>query len=86
MSKGYKVKRKKEEEVVVDTSALSKKELYDLNKEKKDALKAKSEKKKNKKKKNDTKQTNLGVRIFAIFMLVLMIASVVASAIAYLAY
>lgn len=85
MSKSYKVKRKKEE-VVVDESSLSKKELYDLNKKEKETAKIKNDKKKSKKNKKITKQTNLGVRIFAIFMLVLMIASVVASAIAYLAY
>ena len=45
MSKGYKVKRKKEEEIIVDESTLSKKELYDLNKKKKDTLKVKEDKK-----------------------------------------
>ena len=57
MSKSYKVKRKKEE-VVVDTSTLSKKELYDLNKKKKESLKLKEDKVKNKTKKKATRQTN----------------------------
>ena len=86
MSKGYKVKRKKEEEIVVDESTLCKKELYDLNKKKKDTLKVKEDKTKNKKKTKSTKQTNLGAWIFAIFMLVLMIASVLVSALAYFRY
>ena len=86
MSKGYKVKRKKEEEIIVDESTLSKKELYDLNKKKKDTLKVKEDKTKNKKKTKSNKQTNLGARIFAIFMLVLMIASVLVSALAYFRY
>lgn len=86
MSKGYKVKRKKEEEIVVDESTLSKKELYDLNKKKKESLKLKEDKVKNKTKKKATRQTNLGARIFAIFMLILMIASVLVSALAYFRY
>ena len=86
MSKGYKVKRKKEEEIIVDESTRSKNELYDLNKKKKDTLKVKEDKTKNKKKTKSNKQTNLGARIFAIFMLVLMIASVLVSALAYFRY
>ena len=85
MSKSYKVKRKKEE-VAVDESSLSKKELYDLNKKEKEIAKIKHNKKNSGKNKKASRQTNLVARIFAIFMLVLMIASVVASAIAYLAY
>jgi len=85
MSKSYKKKIKKDEEVIVDESTISKKELYDLNKKKKDTLKEKSDINKNKKKKV-SKQTNLAARIFAIFMLILMISSVLVSALAYLNY
>ena len=84
MSKSYKKKIKKEDEVVVDENSLSKKELYDLNKMKKDNLKIKEEKNKNKKK--TRRKANLPTRIFAIAMLVLMIASVIVSAVAYLGY
>ena len=89
MSKNYKKKNEKEE-IVVDEVNLSKKELYDLEKQKKLALKEKEQRKKNKsssKKKKATKktyQTNLGARIFAIVMLILMIASIIASAASYL--
>ena len=80
MSKTGKKKHEIKEEV--DTSTLSKKELYDLNKKKKDKEKVKTNdsKKKKKKKKNTS---NLGVRIFAIIMLLLMIASILASSFAY---
>lgn len=87
MSKGYKKKNKKEE-LVEEVKTLTKKEEYDLNKEKKEQEKKKSKKlkKKEKKIKKPKKkiQTNLGARIFAFVMLVLMILSVVASAAAYL--
>ena len=90
MSKSYKKKRVKDAEEIkeVDESTLSKKELYDLNKKKRDALKLKEEKKKknNKAKANrsgKTYQTNLAGRIFAIVMLVLMVGSVIATIAAY---
>ena len=86
MSKSYKVKRKKEEENLIDESTLSKKELYDLNKKKKETQKVKNDKVKTKKKKTSNKQNNLAARIFAVFMLFLMIASVLISALAYFNY
>ena len=87
MSKSYKKKIQKEEETVVDESSLSKKELYDLNKQKKETLKVKNDKHKAKKKmKSNNKPANLGARIFAVVMLVLMVASVLASALAYFSY
>ena len=72
-----------------DEKVLSKKEEYDLNKKKKEEMKIKDSSKKSKSssKKNKAKkhpQTNLGARIFAIIMLILMILSVIASAGAYL--
>ena len=85
MSKKYRVKHDKKEvvEEVIDESTLSKKELYDLNKEKKLKEKEKNTKKiKNnnkKKKKSSTYKTNLAGRIFAIIMLILMIGSVIAT-------
>lgn len=84
MAKSYKKKHEKED-VVVETGTLSKKEQYDLEKKKRMELKEKEQKKKNTKKKinNKTKQTNLGARIFAIFMLLLMVGSVIVSALAY---
>lgn len=78
MAKSYK-KKHNQEEVVIETDTLSKKEQYDL--EKKNKLKEKETKKK--KKSTKTKQTNLGARIFAIFMLILMVSSVIVSALAY---
>ena len=79
MAKSYKMKHEKKEDLVVETEGLSKKELYDLEKEKRLNKKELEQKKKNKKKKVNNKktQTNLGARIFAIFMLILMIGSVV---------
>lgn len=86
MSKTYKKKNIKEESIeeVVDT--LSKKEQYDLNKKKKEQAKLKDIKNKEKKssKKKISKPKNLGARIFAIAMLILMIASVLVSIFAYL--
>ena len=84
MSKKYKVKHVKDEEEFVEEEEkeLSKKELYDLNKQKKLKEKEKSVKKvKNnkKKKKKSTYQTNMVGRIFAIVMLILMIGSVIAT-------
>ena len=78
MSKNY--KRKKEiEEQVIENATLSKKEQYDLAKKEKINKKGVAKKKKVTK----TKQTNLGARIFAIFMLLLMISSVIISSLAY---
>ncbi len=84
MSKKYKIKHKKEEEIeeVIDEEELSKKELYDLNKQKKLKEKEKNIKKNKsnkKKKKTSTYQTNLAGRIFAIVMLILMLGSVIAT-------
>ena len=78
MSKSY--KRKKEiEEKIIEDNTLSKKEQYDL------AKKEKANKKETKKKKvSKPKQTNLGARIFAILMLLLMISSVIVSSLAYI--
>lgn len=86
MAKSYKKKHVKEEVVVeADTNTLSKKEQYDLEKQKKMAIKEKEQKKKDKKKKVSKKsnQTNLGAKIFAIVMLVLMIGSVAVSVLSY---
>lgn len=90
MSKSYK-KKKEQEEVVIEETRLSKKELYDLEKQKKLEQKEKDQKKKekafSKKKKmanKKTYQTNLAGRIFAVVMLILMIGSVMASVAAYL--
>ena len=80
MSKSY--KRKKEvEEITIETENLSKKEQYDL--EKNNKLKQKEKETKKKKKVTKPKQTNLGARIFAIFMLLLMVSSVIVSTLAY---
>lgn len=86
MAKSYK-KKFEHEEVEVSNETLSKKELYDLEKKKKMNLKE-QDNKKNKKvlknnSKNNSKQTNLGTRTFAILMLILMIGSVLVSALAY---
>ena len=83
MAKSYK-RKKEQEEIVIESDTLSKKEQYDLEKKKRLALKEKGNKKKNvKANSNKVKKTNLGARIFAIFMLILMIGSVVISALAY---
>lgn len=82
MSKSYK-KKQENEEVVLEENTLSKKELYDLEKKKKQALKVKALKNSKKKVSKKKSQTNLGARTFAIFMLVLMVGSVVVSALAY---
>ena len=91
MSKNYKKKNVKDEESILvnDSEGLSKKELYDLNKKKKEEAKNKSLKKKEKKKKKSkssdgTYQTGLLGRIFAVVMLILMIGSVVASIASYI--
>ena len=88
MSKSYKKKLIKDEEIVeTDDSTLSKKELYDLNKKKKEEekkKKKKKDKKKDNKKNAKTYQTNLAGRIFAIIMLILMAGSVIATIAAYI--
>lgn len=84
MSKSYKKKQELEENTY-EEDTLSKKELYDLEKKKKIKNKEKSEKKKNTNKKvsKKLKPSNLGSKIFAIFMLILMVGSVLVSALAY---
>ena len=89
MSKRYKVKNKSAEveKVEVDDSTLSKKELYELNKKKKDEIKRKNNRhKENDKKKSGSKtyQTNTLGRIFAFVMLILMVGSVIATIAAYI--
>lgn len=87
MAKSYKKKRIIEEEVTMENDEISKKEQYDLEKQKKVALKEKSQKKKEKSIKrkinNKVKGTNLVSKIFAIFMLILMIGSVIVSTLTY---
>ena len=77
-----KKKNIKEESIKELTETLSKKEQYDLNKKKKEKSNKKKETKTSKKKKTPPK--NLGAKIFAILMLILMIASVLVSIFAYL--
>ena len=88
MSKSYKKKHKavQEEIVEVDENTLSKKELYDLNKKKKELAKDKEKKKKNPSKKSGKKtyQTNVAGRIFAFVMLILMVGSVIATIASYI--
>ena len=86
MSKSYKKKINKEDEEleVSSESSLSKKELYDLNKKKKEEERIKHAKKVDKKKKVVHRSSNTFARIFAIFMLVLMIGSVFVTFISYL--
>ena len=80
MSKNYKVKHEKEITNEINDENMSKKELYDLKKKEKEALKQKNApKKKKKKKQNKTYKTNTIGRIFAIIMLLLMIGSVIAT-------
>ena len=74
-----------EENIIEEETKLTKKEEYDLNKQKKEKEQAKKMKKNHhKKKKRKNTQTNLGAKIFAIIMLVLMILSIVATASAYM--
>lgn len=82
MSKSYKKKREQEENTSIENT-LSKKELYDLEKAKKNKIKDKKKKNTNKKVSNKIKNTNLGSKIFAIFMLLLMVGSVIISSLAY---
>lgn len=89
MSKNYKRKIQKDEQNE-EVEIQNKKELYDLEKARKQEEKEKQlKKKKNKKKKSKKKikktyQTSLGGRIFAVIMLILMLGSVVASVGSYL--
>ena len=89
MSKSYK-KKIKAEEVIEDEKVdgeLSKKELYDLKKQEKEAAKKKEISKKKssvKKKGKKTYQTNLAGRIFAVVMLILMVGSVIATIASYM--
>ena len=91
MAKRYKIRNKNiDEEIVedIDDSGLSKKEIYDLNKKKKELSKNKDKnktsKKNSKKNGNKTYQTNLAGRIFAIVMLILMVGSVIATIASYI--
>lgn len=89
MSKHYKIKNKKaneEIETIDEYEGLSKKEIYDLNKKKKENIKRKTSKDKKKAKKTSSKKhpTNILTKVFAIFMLILMVGSVVASIAAYI--
>lgn len=85
MSKKYKVKHEEkndinEEEITNNSNNLSKKELYDLQKQEKLKLREKASKKSKKNKSSKkTYKTNLAGRIFAIAMLILMIGSVIAT-------
>lgn len=86
MAKSYK-KKHEQEEVITESDTLSKKEQYDLEKQKRLAIKEKEQKKKKntskKKTGNKVNSANIGARIFAIFMLVLMVGSVVVSVLSY---
>lgn len=87
MSKKYKEKHDIKEEsdtLVENNNGLSKKEIYDLKQKEKRAEREKIAKKnksksKKKKRKQKTYTSSLGVRIFAIVMLILMIGSVIAA-------
>lgn len=81
MSKNLQTKNQQEE----TTTNLSKKELYDLNKQKKQLEKEKQKKKSNstKKKKKKTYQTSLMGRIFAFIMLILMVGFIIATVAVY---
>ena len=78
MSKSYKKKIKQEDVTEENTKVLSKKEEYDLNKQKKEQAKKKKVSTKKKSKKIHSK-SNLGAKLFALFMLMLMLLSVVTS-------
>ena len=82
MAKSYKKKRELEE-VIETNEELSKKEIYDLEKKKKLEEKEKNIKKTKNKAKKTSKKTNIAARIFAVFMLLLMVSSVIISALAY---
>ena len=83
MAKSYK-KKHEEKVIVTEEATISKKEQYDLEKMKRMKAKKKEQNKKTSKLKNFSKNnSNLGSKIFAIFMLILMVGSVVVSALAY---
>lgn len=82
MAKSYKKKRELEE-VIETNEDLSKKEMYDLEKKKKLEEKEKNIKKTKNKAKKTSRKTNIAARIFAVFMLLLMVSSVIISALAY---
>ena len=82
MAKSYKKKRELEE-VIETNEELSKKEIYDLEKKKKLEEKEKNIKKTKNKAKKTSRKTNIAARIFAVFMLLLMVSSVIISALAY---
>lgn len=82
MAKSYKKKRELEE-VIETNEELSKKEMYDLEKKKKLEEKEKNIKKTKNKAKKTSRKTNIAARIFAVFMLLLMVSSVIISALAY---
>lgn len=78
---------KKEIEVDDSNEKLSAKELYDIQKEerlKEKEKNLKTKKRSSKKKSRKVNTTNLGAKVFAIFMLLLMVASVVISILVYL--
>lgn len=81
MSKKYKKKIAKGEieEINEEENTLTKKEQYDLNKKKKIEEKQKIQKKNAKKNKSKPQHKNLGAKIFAIIMIILMLGSVVAT-------
>ena len=72
--------KKKNDNINVKTDILSKKEQYELEKMKK---KAKKQRTKKKVVNSKVKKDNLGSKLFAISMLVLMIGSVIISTLAY---
>ena len=80
MAKGYK-KKHEEEVIVLESDEISKKEQYDLEKKKRLEAREKKMKKMASKNKhvNSGNKPGLGAKIFAIFMLVLMIGSVLVS-------
>lgn len=83
-TKSQKSKKKQEKEIKnTNENELSPKEIYDMNKEKRLKEKKKKESTPSKKKKKKTYETNLAGRIFAIIMLILMIASVFGYIISY---
>lgn len=76
-------KKNIQENINVETDNLSKKEKYDLEKKKRLESKKKSTKKSANKAKKKNTNTNLGTKIFAIAMLILMLGSIIVSVLAY---
>jgi len=88
-TKKRKIKKVEEEVEDIDKKELSPKELYDLNKEKKLKERNKNKKKKDDSKKKNTKskktgKSNLATKIFAIVMIILMLASCLSSVLIYM--